>query len=117
PGKERSKIMSGLELGDGIKVRLNSGQAAFLDRRFIHTRGIVIAYFLVEAARWRFAQRRLLQNAAQKVQVVLIEFAVDAPPYLIGRNRIALLPASAGVLVKIHTGVRGFIHGLDIQAG
>jgi hypothetical protein len=46
----------------------------------------------------------------------LVEFSVDAPAGLIGGNRILLLPATAGILVEIYTGVDGLVDGSEIEA-
>src|SRR5262249_16211711 len=57
----------------------------------------------------------LFQNAAEKVQIVLIQLRVNAPLSLVWWNRIVLLPPSAGVLIEVHTRVCGLIYGFQIQ--
>src|SRR4051812_4849728 len=49
------------------------------------------------------------------MQVVLVQLAVHAPRTLLGRDRILLLPAAAGVLVEISARVDGLIHGGEVE--
>src|SRR5208283_4286277 len=57
----------------------------------------------------------VFEYSAQKVQVVLIKLAVDAPRSLVGRNGVFLLPATTGVVIQVDAGVHGFVHGGDVE--
>jgi hypothetical protein len=107
---ERRKFPYGLEPGDGIQVGLNSGEAALLYGRLVHTCGIKVTDLLSHGIPTLFGRSRFFQNAPQEIQVVLVELAVDIPSGLIEWDGILLLPSAARVVIEIHAGINGSVH-------
>jgi hypothetical protein len=114
---QRREIVRGLQRGDGLELGFDRLGAMGVDRGFVDAGSVKFADFLGDRVALACAGGRLLQDAAQEIQVVFVELAVDAPGGLVGRDGILLLPAAAGVLVEIHAGVDGFIDGFEIETG
>src|SRR6202167_120636 len=57
------------------------------------------------------------ENAAKIVQIIFVEFAVNAPGSLVGGNGIHFSPAAAGVLVEVHARISGAVHGRGVETG
>src|SRR5262249_50366808 len=112
---ERREFSHILELRDGVQLRLDRIKVTLLYRCFVHARSIEVADLLCYRVSLRPGCSSLFKNAAEKVQIVLIQLRVNAPLSLVWWNRIVLLPPSAGVLIEVHTRVCGLIYGLQIQ--
>ena len=102
-------------------MRSSSGligrDAALVDGGGVHAGGVSIADLLIERAALLAHHGGALQNVEQDLFVVVAQFGEAAPARTVGRQRVVGNPVSAGVLVEIHAGVDGLVHGGRIQAG
>src|SRR5271165_154250 len=112
----RDQFLLGLDSRYALHFGLQRRDALFLDGRLVHTGRIIVADLDFDGA---VVPRSLslLEDVAQSVQVVLVQCVEAAPPRLVGWNGIVLHPVAAGVLIEIHAGIRGFIHGCYIETG
>ena len=104
------------EIVNGCQTRLQRLGAQLLYCGFIHAGRVVVADLLRDRVAV-LGDGGLFQNAAQVLQIVFVQLAVNAPGGLIGRNRIHFLPAAAGVLVEVHARISRAVHGGGIEAG
>ena len=111
-----SQLASVLESLDLDQCRPDGLGAPLFDLGLIHAGGIVVANLLGDRVPV-LRDGSLLENSAQILQIVFVELAVNAPRGLVRGDGIVLLPAPAGILVEVDTGVRRAIHGADVQAG
>ncbi len=109
-------VPGGMDVRNLIQFGLNRRNATLLDRGFIHARGVEVTDLLLDRIPLLIRLGRLFQHSAQEDQIVLIELSVHRPGRLIGRDRILLLPSTAGVAIKVHAGIDGFVHGGNIEA-
>ena len=57
----------------------------------------------------------LLQDAPEKLLILIRKLRVDVPCGLVGGNRVQLLPSTAGVLIEVHARVDAAIHAGEIK--
>ena len=103
------------------RMRSSSGfdgrDAALVDGGGVHAGGIGIADLLIERAALLAYDGGALQDIQQDLFVVGAQFGEAAPAGAVGGQRVFGNPVSAGVLVEIHAGVDGLVHGGRIQTG
>jgi hypothetical protein len=109
PRNQRCDLVSGLQLRNGIEIWPNGSQAALFNCDLVHTGAVEVADLLGDGITLHLG-RCLLQNAAQKIQVVFIQLSIDVPGSLVRRNGVIFLPASTRILVKIDAGIGRFVH-------
>src|SRR5205823_11032105 len=81
--------------------RLQRPPARFLDSGFVHAGGEIIPDFLLHSASARCALRQAVENSPEKLLVLALELAVDAPARLVGRDGVVLHPSVAGEPVEV----------------
>jgi hypothetical protein len=109
-GKSRAECI------DAVEVRLERRGALFFDCRFVHAGAEVVADFLLGGVAPFLLFSQLVEHAPQEALVVLRQLAVHRPARLVGRDRVVLHPAAAGVLVKVFARIGGLVHRAHIQA-
>ncbi len=113
--EQRREIMRCLERGDAVEIGLDRIDTVLLGGGFVDACGVEVADLLSNSIALTARRRGLLQNPVQKIQVVFVQFAVDAPRRLIGRDRIVLLPAPARILVQVHARIDRLVDRFEIQ--
>jgi hypothetical protein len=116
-GQQGRQLALRTQGGDALQVRFQRLGAARLDGLFVHARTEVIADLLLAGAAAVLALRQVLEDAPQVATVFLRQLAVHRPARLVGRDRVVLHPAAAGVLVEVDAGVGAAVHRADVQAG
>src|SRR6185369_18082862 len=107
-GQQSGKAGLVPERVDSVKLGFKYSNAFLVDGVFINARGVIVANFLLVGVAVR-SLGRVFQNAAQHSAVALRQFSKTAPDGLISGDWIALLPAAASELVKVHARVSSFI--------
>ncbi len=115
--QQSGQVLLGFDCRNLIQLWLQRRGAKLFHGRLIHARGKKVTNFLLRGRAPGGFLREIIQNTPKEALIVLGQFSVDAPTRLVGRNRVVLHPAAAGVNVEVHTRVRGFVHGGNIQAG
>ena len=90
--------------------------ALLLDGRLVHAGGVIVAHFLFDGGVLPRGLS-LLQDVAQDIEIVLIQLVEAAPAGFVGWDGVVLHPGSAGILIEIHAGIGGLIHGGHVEAG
>src|SRR5580704_12097034 len=111
-----NKLRPRLQCIDMRKLRLNGLHAERVNRCGVHARSEVVANLLLNrSAILRF--RVSFKDAPQKLLVLVAELRIDAPARLVGGDRVVLLPAAAGELIEVHTGVYRAVEAGDVERG
>src|ERR1039458_6484035 len=86
----------------------------YSERALVHARRVIVANFLLDGAMLP-GRLCLVDEIAQNVEIVLVQFIETAPSCLVRRNWIVLHPVAARVLVEIHAGFDGLVDGRQIE--
>ena len=103
--------------GDLVEVRRQRRGAACLDGFLVHAGAEVVADLLLAGVAAVGAFGQVFEDAPQVAAVVQRQLAVDGPARLVGRDRVVLHPAAAGVLVEVDAGIGVAVHRVHVQAG
>ena len=111
------QVLQGIQAGDGVHRGLERRGSGLLHGWFVHACAKEIADLLFVRGSCRRGFRGLFEYSPEVLQVLLRHLAVDAPPRLVGWNRIQFVPIAAGEAPEIHAGVHPAIDECGFQAG
>src|SRR6266853_1009058 len=112
---EDRDVLVRMRRGDGVKCRLCRLQSRRIDDAFIQVSTVVVADFLLDAARGRVSWQALNQFAHTLVGF-LGKLVKGAPPGTIRRNLLRIQPTTIRVAVEIVSRLDGLVLRREIEA-
>ena len=104
-GDLRDQGLLRLDGGDPLQLGLQRVETPRLDSRLVHAGGVKVTDHPLHPATPGVRRRRFLENLPQDREVALLQLAAAPPGPPVGRDRVALHPRAAGVLVEIDAGI------------
>ena len=103
------EIAHGFGACNCVELLLNGRHSTAIHGRFVHAGTVQVTNFLVDRIAL-LGGSRAFQDRTQQREIVFVELSVATPGCPVRRDWVRLLPAAARILVKVDTGIDGFIH-------